>query len=159
MLRINSIDIILILVVVVAIGCSATQDKSNPEWEKTVTLPSGEMVMDISGEWDLKVEFYGLFDWAVTIKEIHKITQEGSTFLGVIQTTSNWMKSPWKPVGSESIKGKLNEDGFREVFVNIGSKTWDGSFVWEPCEWEIIDRGNAINLDCGERAKLFYTRK
>jgi hypothetical protein len=28
-------------------------------WEKIVTLPSGEVVLDMRGEWDVLFEFYG----------------------------------------------------------------------------------------------------
>ena len=48
--------------------------------KKTITLPSGEEVCDLNGEWDVLVDLYrpsyGSFP------QIFKITQKGSSFLG-----------------------------------------------------------------------------
>ncbi|MDK0748911.1 hypothetical protein P7A58_15455, partial [Clostridium perfringens] len=45
--------------------------------KKTITLPSGEAVWDLNGEWDVRVENYG--DWAAygSYPQIWKITQTG----------------------------------------------------------------------------------
>ena len=154
MSRINLSGMIFILVVFVAVGCSATQEKPHPLWDKTVTLPNGEVVLDISGEWDLLGEFYGIFGGAEPLKDIPKFTQEEATFLGVKQIASQY-----KPAGSEMFKGELDINGFKEIYVYIASSAMDYTFVWEKCKWEIINSGNAINLDCGKRATYSLTRK
>jgi len=35
----------------------------------------------------------------------------------------------------------------------------DGSFDWEECKGEISEKGNKVDLDCGERIKLTLTRE
>jgi len=123
-------------------------------WEKTVTLPSGEVVLDISGEWDNQKKFYGFFGFLAPVQDIVKFTQEGTKFNGVKQIGTKWI-----PKGTETIKGELDKDGFKVVYSYIGSSALDGSLKWEECKWEISENGNKVNLDCGGRAKMTLTRK
>ena len=51
--------------------------------ERTVTLPNGGVIMDMSGEWDIFVEYYGAFYWLESIKTVTKITQNGTAFTGI----------------------------------------------------------------------------
>jgi len=51
----------------------AIAQMAKKRWEKTVTLPSGEVILDISGEWDLLYEKYGPFSG--DISDILTITQ------------------------------------------------------------------------------------
>jgi hypothetical protein len=123
-------------------------------WEKTVTLPNGEVILDMSGEWDSLMEFYGRMIVIPPVSDILAITQEGkgTTFIGVKQ-----IGSQWTPKGSESIKGELNKDGFKSVYAYIGDI--DESFGWAPCKWEISENGNKVVLDCGERVEVTLTRR
>jgi hypothetical protein len=154
MLRVNRLGIVLVLVLVVAVGCSTTQKKSHPLWEKTVTLPNGEVVLDMSGEWDTKYIGYGVFDWLGTIPDILTITQKDNAFTAIKQIGSTYV-----PKGSETIKGEVDENGFKAVYSFIGSKAMDGTHDWEECKWEISEKGNKVDLDCGERLKTTLTRK
>ena len=123
------------------------------EWEKTVTLPSGEVILDMSGEWDLLYEKYGPLRGG-RVLDILTITQVGTTFTAIKQIGT------WNvPKGAEAIKGELNKDGFKAVYAYIGAYPRDGSFVWEPCKWEISENGNKVMLDCGERVKATLSRK
>jgi hypothetical protein len=123
-------------------------------WEKTVTLPSDEVVLDMSGEWDSLFEFYGVFNGIQPVTGIVSITQEGTIFTGVKQIASMWI-----PKGTETIKGEMDKDGFKAVYVYIGSEAWDGRLEWEECKWESSENGNKICVDCGERAKRTLTRR
>ncbi len=154
MSRIIRLSIVLVVILVVAAGCSTTQKKSHPEWEKTVTLPSGEMVLDMSGEWDTKYTGYGIFGWLGTIPDILTITQKDNAFAAIKQFGSKWV-----PKGAETIKGEVSEDGFKVVYAFISSRASDGTFDWEECKWEISENGNKIDLDCGERIKATLIRK
>ena len=123
-------------------------------WERTVTLSNGEVILDMSGEWDDIGGGYGIFSWYKGSPEIVKITQEGNKFTAVKQIGSQWV-----PAGAETIKGELGKDGFKVVYAYIGSPAMDGSFDWEECKWEISENGNKVDLDCGERIKTTLTRK
>ena len=123
-------------------------------WKKTVTLPSGEVILDMSGEWDVLYEFYGLFSMVAPCTNLLAITQEGTTFTAVKK-----IGTIWQPKGVESFKGELNKDGFKEVYTYMGSPAMDGSFLWEPCKWEISENGNKVVLDCVERSKRTLTRR
>jgi hypothetical protein len=154
MSRINLSGIVFILVVVVAVGCSTTQKKPHPLWDKTVTLSSGEVVLDMSGEWDVQSMGYGPFSWVGKLSDIVTITQDGNTFIAIKQIGSRWV-----PKGAETIKGDLNKNGFNAVSAYIGTMAQDGSFEWEECKGVISAKGNMVDLDCGERIKHTLTRK
>jgi len=47
-------------------------------------------------------------------------------------------------------KGELDKDGFKVVYSFIGSRAMDGNFDWEECEWEISEKRDNVDLDCGE---------
>ena len=145
-----SIASLLVFAVLIASTSDAIGQMAEKGWEKTVTLPSGEVILDMSGEWDVLYTFYGVF-WHVPIfGDILTITQDGTKFTAVKQIGSRWV-----PKGAETIKGELDKDGFKEVYSYVHVKEWKQSdeFIWEPCEWEISENGNKVVLDCGERSK------
>ena len=121
-------------------------------WEKTLTLPGGEVILDMSGEWDILSEFYGELSWVQPCSDLLLITQKGNTFSAVKQIGTRWL-----PKGTELIKGELDRDGFKAVYNYIGDI--DGTYGWEKCKWEISENGNKVVLDCGERVKATLTRK
>jgi hypothetical protein len=126
------------------------------EWEKTVTLPSGDVILDMLGEWDLKAKFYGPFFTAPNLKATSKITQEGTTFTGVKKFSSEFL-----PKGAKTIKGELDKDGFKAVYrklYEVETILETPTFVSEPYRWEISKNGNRVLLDCGERVKITLTR-
>jgi hypothetical protein len=149
-----SIALILFFALLIAFASVAIAQMTEKGWKKTVTLQSGEVILDMSGEWERTTEFYGVFWFIESVPGDVKFTQEGTTFTGVRQTATKW-----KPKGSEAIKGELDKDGFKAVYANIGSAAMDGSFEWAECKWKISEKGNKVNLDCGERAKMTLTRK
>ena len=124
-------------------------------WEKTVTLSSGEVILDMSGEWDMINEGYGVLDFRGTFKDILTVKQDGAMFAAFKQIGNEWV-----PKGSKTIKGELDKDGFKTVSHYIKVKEWwTGVFMWEPCKWEITENGNKVLLDCGERVRATLTRK
>ena len=122
-------------------------------WHKTITLPSGEVILDMSGEWDMMCEGYGPFCLRPLITEALTMKQEGSKFTAIKQIGSRWV-----PKGAEIIKGELDKDGFKTVYQYIHGSGTHG-FVWEPCKWEISEHGNIVDLDCGERVRTTLTRR
>jgi hypothetical protein len=105
--------------------------------KKTITLPDGEVVWDLNGEWDFLYEGdlgpgkgFGKFT------DIVKITQQGDSFVGVKMIgTIN------VPKGAESITGKLDQNGFKKV------KFMAGSFGPLDAEGQISEDGNKIIID------------
>jgi len=106
-------------------------------WEKTLRLPNGEVVLDMSGEWNVYHEFLERFKWKGKPESaIVLITQEGNTFSGVNQTGSKFT-----PKGTQTWKGILDKNGFKEVQVNT-IENWQRK--WVPVTWEISEHGNKI---------------
>jgi len=140
-----------LLIVLASVAIAQTAGKA---WEKTVTLPSGEVILNMSGEWDVFDEFYGPFDFHDPFSEIVTITQKGAKFSAIKQIGSKWV-----PKGAETLKGELGKDGFKKIYYYVGSLAMDGSFVWEECEWKISEEGNTVNIDCGKRIKSTITRR
>ena len=151
----TSVTLVLAFTFLLAFASVAIAQTAEKEWEKTVTLPSGEVILDMNGEWDDKGKGYGVFStFGEFSPEILTITQGGNTFTAIKQIGSKWV-----PKGSKTIKGELDKDGFKVVYAYIGSEAMDGIFNWEECKWEISENGNKISLDCGERVKRTLTRK
>ena len=151
----TSVTRVLAFTILLAFVSVAIAQEAEKAWEKTVTLPSGEVILDMNGEWDDIGKGYGVFSpFGEFSPEILTITQGGNTFTAIKQIGSKWV-----PKGSETIKGELDKDGFKVVYTYIGSEAMDGIFDWEECKWEISENGNKIALDCGERVKRTLTRK
>lgn len=152
----TSIAQVLVFVLLIAFGSFASAQMAGKPWEKTVTLPRGEVILDMNGEWDIKSEIYGPFS-AFPVKpdpDILTITQWGDEFTAVKQTGSVHI-----PKGGETIKGELDKDGFKAVYLYTLTVELDGTLEWVECKWEISENGNKVLLDCGERVKSTLTRR
>jgi hypothetical protein len=79
---------------------------------KTIKLPSGEEIFDISGEWDASVECYGPWEEYGSYPQQTRITQDGTSFSGV-----RMIDDPNNQKGSPSIRGDLSKDGFKLVYI------------------------------------------
>ncbi len=97
----------------------------------TVALPNGEVIYDMSGEWDA---IYDNKEYGGINKDIVKITQKGNEFVGI-----KLIGNQWSPKGSETIKGELHKDGLKSFFT----KTAIG---WTPSTAKIGERGNKIEI-------------
>jgi len=115
--------------------------------KKTITLPSGEVVWDLNGEWDAFVENYGPSISSGSYPQICKITQEGSSFVGV-----RMIDDPWNQKGSQSLQGELDKSGIKKVTVLVRSGPIEA-------KGQISDDGNKIIIDDGYKARLTLTRK
>jgi len=115
--------------------------------KKTITLPSGEVVWDLNGEWDAFVENYGPSIFSGSYPQICKITQEGSSFVGV-----RIIDDPWNQKGSQSLQGELDKSGIKKVTILARSGPIEA-------KGQISDDGNKIIIDDGYKARLTLTRK
>ena len=114
---------------------------------KTVKLPNGEEVVDISGEWDAQIENYGPWSGYGKYTNIIKITLEGNSFVG-IRMKSDLYHGP----GSESMRGELDKDGIKKLQLMTGKGAMDA-------KGQISEDGNKIIIDDGEKARSILIRK
>jgi len=114
---------------------------------KTVKLPNGEEVVDISGEWDSQIENYGPWSSYGKYSNVIKITLEGNSFVGVRMKADDW-HSP----GSESFRGELDKDGIKKLQLMTGMGPIDA-------KGQISEDGNKIIMDDGEKARSTLIRK
>ncbi len=122
--------------------------------KKTLTLPNGEVVCDLNGDWDAVYDHPRLGKST----DILKITQRDSSFEGV-----KMIGGPYVPKGAVSVKGELNKDGIAKVQV-VTRILYSGNPVTErqelrDCKGQITEDGNKIAIDCGEMIKVTLTRK
>ena len=126
-------------------------DKGAPN---TVTLSNGEVVYKLDGEWGgvLKVSYEGKFE------DIIKISQDGNTFVGIHINGHKYLSA-----GDEAIKGELEKNGFKSVFVNPGGKlSHSGIEGWIPATGKISENCNKIITKAkveGVNFKLTLNRK
>jgi hypothetical protein len=76
----------------------------------TITLSTGDVVYDISGEWDAIIKFGG---WGGDKKDIVKIKQEGHKFVGIVSIGNNYFDK-----GDEFLMGELEQNGFKSIVRN-----------------------------------------
>ena len=76
--------------------------------KKTITLPNGEVVCDLNGEWDALYEGFGPLQWVGKLKDMLKITQQGGSFVGI-----KMIGTAFVPKDAVSVKGELDKNGLR----------------------------------------------
>jgi hypothetical protein len=137
-----------VIILIICFGFVTAQAQMDNPLKKgmpnTVTLSTGDVVYDISGEWDCLYESPGMKGFTIVIE----ITQEGKTFMGI-----RLQESPYWPKGTEAIKGELQGDGFKTVSINRAD------LGWTPCKWEISKNGNKILLNDEGVVKLTLKRR
>ena len=106
---------------------------------KTVKLPNGQEVFDISGEWDVYVENLNSLSIYGTYQQVFKITLEGNSFTG-IRLKDNPPPSPGK-AGSPCMQGEVDKNGIKkiELITSAGARL--------PSVCKISEDGNKINID------------
>jgi hypothetical protein len=120
------------------------------EWEKTITLPSGEVIYDLNGEWAAYMEHYGPLEGYGRYPDIVEIKQEGASFVGIRQ-----IGNPWMLKGSEFIRGELDKNGFKRIQIISGMGPLDAKGQILP--W--YDIGKRIIVDDGEKARATLIRR
>ncbi len=115
--------------------------------KRTITLPNGEVVWDLNGEWDIYAENYGSWSQYGSYSDVYKITQSGSSFVGI-----RMIGNPWMGKGSEAIRGELDKSGFKKVQIISAIGPLDS-------KGKISEDGNKMIIDDGEKCRVTYTRK
>jgi hypothetical protein len=117
--------------------------------KKTITLPSGEVVCDLNGEWDALYENLGEYTRVGNLKDMVRITQQGGSFVGVKMIGTEWI-----PKDAVSITGQLDKNGLKKVSVMLTR-----AYALDCKGGQISEDGNKIIIDGGERIRVTLTRK
>jgi hypothetical protein len=117
--------------------------------KKTITLPNGEVVWDLNGEWDALYENFGAYSYIGNIKDMLKITQQGGSFVEVKMIGTQYVQKD-----AVSIKGELDKNGVKKVRVVVQTA---GDYGAE-CKAQISEDGNKIIIDA-EIIRVTLTRK
>ena len=128
----KKILMVLILGLVFTAAYAQTDNPLKQGMPNTVTLSNGEVIYDLSGEWDA---IYDNKEYGGINKDIVKITQKGNEFVGI-----KLIGNQWNPKGSETIKGELEKDGFKTFHTN----TVEG---WTPATVKIGEKCNKIEIE------------
>jgi hypothetical protein len=115
--------------------------------KNTVTLPNGDVIWDLNGEWDVLNENYGLWSQYGVYPNIHKITQTGNSIVGVLMMNDRWYQA-----GYQYITAQLDKTGFMKVKIATKLGTLDS-------KGQVSEDGNKIVIDDGEKFKMTFTRK
>ena len=136
MKKIFSIAIIVLVITTVHAQMENPLKQGMPN---TVTLSNGEVIYDLSGEWDA---IYDSGYWAGTFNDIIKITQNDNQYVGVYLLKGDNL------VGNneEKIKGKIKSNVIDEVLFHdiIDIDTMNRG--WAPSKAEISKDGNEIKI-------------
>ena len=139
---------LLVLAAMISFFFVAQAQTEEQGWKKTITLPSGEVVCDLNGEWDARLIYNGEYKIRGFYRDIVKITQQGNSFEG-IQMTSNQFVAK----GTVVIEGELDKNGFKRLMYN-GSGATRG-----PYEGKLSKEGNKIEFYKSNYFDMELTRK
>jgi hypothetical protein len=129
----------------------AFSQTATPAAMKTVKLPNGQEVFDISGEWDVLMENYGSFALFGTYSNVAQITiKKSDGSFHAVRMKDNPPTSP-KPAGSLIMIGDLDKNGITKLDVLATEKI--------PSTWKISENGNKIDVDAPNKVRLTFTRK
>jgi len=101
---------LLCLAVMVSFLFIAQAQTEEQGWEKTITLPSGEVVCDLNGEWDFLLIGRGEYKNFGQVSNVLRITQQGESFNGIRMIGNQFM-----PKDSIALEGELDKNGFKKL--------------------------------------------
>jgi len=139
--------LLAVVIAIVSFLCIVQAQTVEKKWKKTITLPSGEVVGDLNGEWDTFTEHLGVWSHLGSYPGMMKITQTGSSLVGIrMVDTPNAIK------GSEALRGELDKSGFNKVQLI-------SPFGPQPASGQISEEGNKIVIESGPDLRTTCTRK
>lgn len=116
--------------------------------KKTITLPNGEVVWDLNGEWDVLVENYGSMAKYGSYPQMWKITQDGISFKAV-----RLLDDPGNPKNSQVLQGEIDKSGIRKVAI------WTTYFGTFEAKGQISDDGKKIRIDSDDKVRFTATSR
>ena len=137
----------LFLIILAATSTFISSAYSQTE-KKTITLPSGEVVCDLNGEWIALHSHYGPMQWVGDIKSMVKITLQANKFVG-----TSLIATGYSPAGTEKVRGELDKDGIKNI------RYYRPDIDWQDAKGEISKDCNKIVIDDGQGVKTILERK
>ena len=124
---------------------------ATPAAMKTANLANGQEVFDISGEWDVLTENYGVFAIFGTYSNVAQITiRKSDGSFHAVRMKDNPPTAP-KPAGSLIMIGNLDKNGITKLDILATEKI--------PSTWKISENGNKIDVDAPNKVRMTFTRK
>jgi hypothetical protein len=121
-----------------------------PGMPNTITLPNGEVVYDLNGEWEAVYDVvfrFGTEDRKPS-KDIVRITQEGNKFVGIKVIGDSWVGK-----NQGAVQGELKKNGFGKLYVVFGGT----ELRWVAGKGEISEDGNKIVIKARTGPNSFVT--
>jgi hypothetical protein len=140
--------VLIVAIAMIAFLYAAQAQTGEKKWKKTITLPNGDVILDMNGEWDVYVSHLRPGSYTAVEGGITKITQTGSSFVGISMNALVAFRK-----GSEQLKGELDKSGFKQLQIISGAM---GN---SDAKGQISEDGNQVIIDDGERFRLTLTRK
>lgn len=140
--------LLIVAIAMMAFLYTAQAQTGEKKWKKTITLPNSEKILDISGEWDAFVEDQRPGSPYKSDKGVTKITQTGSSFVGIATTHIHAFRK-----STEQIKGDLDKNRFKQIQIE------SSFFGVSEAKGQVSEDGNKIIVEDGQRFKLTFTRK
>jgi hypothetical protein len=143
-----------LVLITVCIGLVACGEKIEPlkplqkGTPNTLTLSTGDVVYDISGEWDAIIDYGG---FGGDVKDIIKIKQESNIFVGTVSKGDDYLDKD-----DELLKGELERNGFKSITRNVPG------LGWVPSSGKIDESCNKIFVKSGDTGNTYsvaLTRK
>jgi hypothetical protein len=143
----KTLPVLFALLLVTAFFVYVSQAQMPQKGSKnTITLPNGDVIWDLNGEWDSRVENYGVWKSFGSYSSAVKITQTGSSFEAVRISGGYFMGA------GETLQGEIDKNGFNWVQMNTMAGPLDANV-------HMSEDGNKMVIDDGVKARVTYTRK
>jgi hypothetical protein len=123
----KKIILVLCLVFVFIFANGLAQGQMSTD-KNIITLPNGDLIWDLNGEWVVLVENIGKWTEFGNYAQLWKITQTGSSFVAV-----RMINDKYNYTDSEVVRGELNKNGISKatVFTNDGPKEAKGQIDYD----------------------------
>ena len=141
----------------VTFGCADAEmaKQLKPGMPNTITLPNGEVVYNLNGEWDTVYDFdikhYGGTITKESSKDIVRIKQEGNQFVGIKLIGDQLVGK-----NQETVKGELGKNRLRKVHA-FGYDTIANRAIWVLSKGKISEDGNKIVIRARPEGRSIMT--
>jgi len=142
MKRIFILCSLVIIVVLSHVGFGQAEKGGTTNTER---LQSGEVVYDLTGEWNVMHkqydDNYGSLEWIGSYKEIVTVRQEGYKFVGL-----KVVEGELAGKGPEAIRGEFNKKGFIQGQIyrsDTGWRDYQGKITYDR-KRIILSEGNVV---------------